>query len=66
MNNQDLNNKNSESKSIDKLSALYDEGIKNKDKINYSLLFNGLVLSLSSLSAICIGITICYLLYVFC
>ena len=66
MSNQDLNNKNSESKSIDKLSVLYDEGIKNKDKINYSLLFNGLVLSLSSLCAICIGITICYLLYVFC
>ena len=33
MNNQDLNNKNSEYKSIDKLSALYDEGIKNKDKM---------------------------------
>lgn len=66
MSNQDLNNKNSESKSIDKLSVLYDEGIKNKDKINYSLFFNGLVLSLSSLSAICIGVTICYLLYVFC
>ena len=60
------NNNNSESKSIDKLSSLYEEGIKNKDKISYSLLFNSLVISLSSISAICIGIVICYIFYVFC
>ena len=66
MDNQNLDNKNDESKSIDKLSSLYDEGIKNKDKISYSLAFNNIVIFLSSLSAICLGVMICYLLYVFC
>lgn len=66
MNSQDLDNNNSELRSVDKLSSLYEEGVKSKDKINFSLLFNSLVISLSSLSAICIGIVACYLLYVFC
>ena len=56
----------SNNKSLDKLADLYNEGIKNKKKNSFSRLFNGIVIILSSISAACLGIIICYLIYIYC
>ncbi|MBP5256865.1 MAG: hypothetical protein J6Y96_00740 [Mycoplasma sp.] len=60
------NYKTSKSENLDKLADLYNEGIKNKKKSSYSLLFNGIVIILSSISAVCLGIMICHLIYIYC
>lgn len=55
-----------DNKNLDKLADLYSKGIKNKEKNSFSRLFNGIVIVLSSISAVCLGIMICYLIYVYC
>jgi len=55
-----------DNKNLDKLANLYSEGVKNKEKNSFSRLFNGIVIILSCISAICLGIMISYLIYAYC
>jgi len=57
---------NSEVKNLDQLADLYNEGINNKEKSTYSRSFNGLIITLSTISAVCLGIMACYLIYIYC
>ncbi len=58
---------NLEIKNLDQLADLYNEGINNKEKNNtYSRSFNGLIIVLSTISAVCLGIMVCYLIYIYC
>lgn len=51
---------------IEKLSDLYNEGIKSKNKTRYNHWFNLSVTILTCLIAICIGVIICYLIATLC
>ena len=56
----------SETKSLCRLADLYNAGIKDKEIQTYSRLFSGLTITLSIISAICLGIMACYLIYIYC
>jgi len=60
------NKNNFEIKNLDQLADLYNEGINNKEKSTYSRSFNGLIITLSTISAACLGIMVCYLIYIYC
>ncbi|AIV03876.1 hypothetical protein MGM1_5160 [Candidatus Malacoplasma girerdii] len=57
--------KNEEVNCIDQISVLYNEGINSTDKIAQSRRFNFFVIVFSLFASTCIGVILCYLLYVF-
>lgn len=57
--------KNEEVNCIDQISVLYNEGINSTDKIVQSRRFNFFVIVFSLFASTCIGVILCYLLYVF-
>ena len=59
-------NQKVEEENIAKLSTLYNHGLTSDNKIDHSYLDNIDVTMLSLISAISIGVIVCYLIYVFC
>lgn len=63
--NKKLDSQNQED-NINKLSNLYNEGIKSKNKTRYNRWFNLIVTILTTFISICIGVIICYLIATLC
>ena len=59
-------NQKVEEENIAKLSTLYNQGLTSDNKIDHSHLYNIVVTILSLISAISVGVIVCYLIYVFC
>ena len=59
-------NQKVEEENIAKLSTLYNQDLTSDNKIDHSHLYNIVVTMLSLISAISIGVIVCYLIYVFC
>ncbi len=51
---------------LEQLKTAFEKGKNSTNKINYNTWYNFLLTAFSTTIAICIGIIICYLIYVFC
>ena len=56
---------NKEKQEVDTLASLYQKGKESKAKIKHDKVYNFLVILFASIITVCIGVIVCYLIYVF-